>query len=145
MAKEIKIMPEIYTNAYITISASSASSCHEGFLATRCLDRRSFKYNSRPWNDFVPRYQENGVVGLVHVFSSFQEDHEPADRRAWTFQERELSPRYLEFGSHQVRWAGNSRSYYDGGFKDRFADDKESTTMPRLLVTCGQLNTDTTF
>jgi hypothetical protein len=36
-AEEISEMPQIYQNAYVTISAASAANCHDGFLHVRKL------------------------------------------------------------------------------------------------------------
>ena len=41
---------------------------------------------------------------------------DPIRRRAWTYQERILSPRVLDFSREQLRWVCNSRALFDGGF-----------------------------
>ena len=85
-------MPDIYTNAYVTVFASSASSCHDGFLATRC----------EICDDIVLRYQGNGVDGPIRILPPNKEEDDPIYRGAWTLQEREVSPRFLNLGSQGI-------------------------------------------
>lgn len=111
LAVELPKMPEIYKNAWVTISASSASTCFEGFLEQR---RPSADTQCE---DVALRYQcSNGTIGNIYMFQHESNTVDPIDKRAWTFQERRISPRFLDFASHQLRWKCNSRAYFDGGF-----------------------------
>src|SRR5437762_12930756 len=98
-------MADIYRNAYVTICAASARSCHDGFLrgAGECklhpgsgLLRGLFK---------VPYRCPNSAVGTIYLreLRSHSASVEFTSRRAWTLQEHLLSPRVLSYGS-QLAW-----------------------------------------
>jgi hypothetical protein len=134
MANELRIMPEIYANAYVTISASGANSCHDGFLAARSIDRRNTGgYHKLHEDDIILNYERHGVLGSAYFAASGTSVtvREPIEARAWTLQERELSPRILDYGSCHLRWICNSRCCYDGGRADE--DYGMSSSIHSLL------------
>ncbi|KAF2747212.1 HET-domain-containing protein [Sporormia fimetaria CBS 119925] len=118
MTTELRTMPKIYTNAHVTISASSASTCYEGFLQPRHASP------SASCDDITLAYELSpDVLGTVHLF----EDEtvlvkDPISKRAWTLQERRLSPRFLDFSSQQLKWMCASRAYHDGGLPSAMYD-----------------------
>lgn len=100
---EASRMAEVYANAYLTIAAASA---HDGTLG--CFTRRprrryhTFQYTS-----------SDGSSGDLHAFlvpvekARFVSEYqlmrdEPLSVRAWTMQERMLSPRTLFFATDQM-------------------------------------------
>jgi hypothetical protein len=89
--RELGKMAGIYNGAYITILASSAATCQEGFLGVHD-HTREFR---------LPYLCQNGEIGtmsLSHVVNSNRLlKPSPADHRAWIFQEQFMSPRVLEF------------------------------------------------
>ncbi|KAH8879178.1 HET-domain-containing protein [Thozetella sp. PMI_491] len=100
---EIQRMGHIYSNAYLTIGATSASAASQGFLAHRI-------HSGIPI-DF--RVSMNGRCegrvffrGCSKIASSFREDVEdsPLLRRAWVKQERMFSRRTVDFSSKQIYW-----------------------------------------
>ncbi|CAG7565803.1 unnamed protein product [Fusarium equiseti] len=95
-------MCDVYGNAYLTIAATRARNCSEGFLGTR----DGSEYTHIPFN-------QGGINGNVAVFpmplsrvSPWSEiidlEEEPLSERAWALQERYLSPRTLHFASTQI-------------------------------------------
>lgn len=101
MHSELGKMSQIYSSAYITISASCSWSCSNGFLA----DTSSTVIQ-------LPFQCGNGETGMVNLYdeslgdmkrdkSVFIRSVEPVDSRAWIFQEHFLSPRLLRFNLFQ--------------------------------------------
>ncbi|KAH8747849.1 heterokaryon incompatibility protein-domain-containing protein [Hyaloscypha finlandica] len=105
--REIHKMPLIYKNAHLTLCASTARSCSEGFL------------HPRPdYSDCQLRVcKPNGEIGTILMdqipwISPLVT--EPLGTRAWAFQERLLSPRLLEYGWRTLRWGCSCSARYSG-------------------------------
>ncbi|KAI1191913.1 heterokaryon incompatibility protein-domain-containing protein, partial [Nemania serpens] len=118
-AIEIAKMPYIYGGAVFTIIASRAASVWDGFLDTRV-----------PTPDTIPAFQipwccDGDQLGSVTMVD-LDTQPEPIDDRGWTFQERLLSNRLLEFGTRQTRCtcreSGSSTGYRDGWRKESETD-----------------------
>jgi hypothetical protein len=110
-------MGDVYGNAYLTISAASASSCHDGFLETREEQRCIVT---------LPFCCEDENIGkasmwirIHHEPRSVSRNDEPLDRRAWTLQERFMSHRLLIFSQIQVFFMCATSFGSDGGTVDR--------------------------
>ncbi|CAH0051918.1 unnamed protein product [Clonostachys solani] len=111
VSKQVGMMPQIYQNATVTITASTSSTCYESFL----------KPKSPP-----PLYRA-GLALAVELPNTergtmFLRDcdddvpfREPVSQRAWTLQENILSPRLLEYGYERVRWSCRSLQTSQGG------------------------------
>jgi len=106
LVQELASMPQIYQRAWVTISASTAASVSDGFLQNRCYSHSSGTCQTR-----VPislPYVANdgsttGKITFVHLSDACSlEEAEPINQRAWTYQERRLSPRLLDFRYNQV-------------------------------------------
>ncbi|KAL2876463.1 hypothetical protein SGCOL_008269 [Colletotrichum sp. CLE4] len=95
---EIAKMPYIYGQASFTIMASRAKTAWEGFLQDRGSDIESGQAFLLSWQS------EKGEIGSI-TLAELETGHEPIDERGWTFQERLLSLRAVEFGSRQTRWS----------------------------------------
>jgi len=111
-AREINRMPTIYNGAYVTISASSAPSCFDGFLHGRSLPLQN--------TPFALNYQSsNGEGGRIIFADNFSPNRypDPVNLRGWTYQERLLSPRLLDFSTTQLRWRCVGYKDCDGGFR----------------------------
>jgi Heterokaryon incompatibility protein (HET) len=109
---EIRKMADIYSGSAVTIVAARARSCHDGFLHERTLPDL--------WCNSTFRLRYRCLDGeICRVFLSEYDDlveyREPLDERAWTLQERALSPRVLSFGSRKTRWKCISHAEIDGG------------------------------
>lgn len=90
-------MGYVYQNACLTIAVPESSSCTEGFLHEKTQRQQSLS---------VPCLN----YGCHVVFDPLPRDWDLAiekgalNQRAWTFQERLLSPRVLFMGRQQVFW-----------------------------------------
>jgi hypothetical protein len=100
-ATEMAKMASIYLGATITISATSAKDCKEGFLGDRDL---ASAYGSLFRLSFCGG--DDGVRGsmLLSEHPICDTNQEPIDERAWTMQEHHLSLRLIRFGSKQTTW-----------------------------------------
>lgn len=110
---EIGRMEYIYSNAYVTISASSSADCNSGFLEMRKQVKESI---------MVPFCSEKGEIGGVTLSpircpetKDYLTPHEPINYRAWTFQESFLSPRMLIYSKYQLFWVCGETWGRDGG------------------------------
>ncbi|KAE9366929.1 HET-domain-containing protein [Stipitochalara longipes BDJ] len=93
-------MCDIYSNAYLTIAATSASDDSQGFLRHRpskavCIDliypdQETIRFFLQP-EKASNGYYSDSCDGPLHL-------------RAWTLQERLLSRRVLGFASNQMYW-----------------------------------------
>jgi len=93
-AQDISNMHDIYANAFITICASSAVKCSDGFL-------KDFT-NSFPSAIRVPFHPPESTAGTILLrkqLSIVSRWRTPLDVRAWAYQEAALSPRKLIFDS----------------------------------------------
>ncbi|KAK4073538.1 uncharacterized protein Triagg1_5364 [Trichoderma aggressivum f. europaeum] len=112
-AEQISRMAEIYEQAYITISAASATAVPEGFLHDRYMaGEKGFR---------MPFTCQDGRMSAVILWQGREPDAwEPIDQRSWCLQESILSPRVLEYGTHNIRWhcaqsrADESKLRHDG-------------------------------
>lgn len=145
VSRELNRMTRVFRNAWITLSAASAASCHDGFLQHR-----------RPRRSVVPRFElpfgpvegggggeAPGTVVLGEAFWHYAYD-EPVNQRAWCFQESLLSPRVAVFGTHELLWqcckvsdpviAGGAGHSYDEGHerlpRAYLEDDSSSDGVP---------------
>jgi hypothetical protein len=109
--REIARMASIYQNALVTIAATNTSRCIDGFLLDRYPPNGEILIEDLPWSC------DDGSFGKVclHRQSWHRVDREPLNQRAWTLQERMLSPRVLSFGSRQLMWECQTARYTDGG------------------------------
>ncbi|KKP06387.1 hypothetical protein THAR02_01535 [Trichoderma harzianum] len=96
-AEQISRMAEIYEQAYITISAARATAVPEGFLHDRYVaGEKGFR---------MPFTCQNGQTSAVILWQGREPDAwEPIDQRSWCLQESILSPRVLEYRTHNIRW-----------------------------------------
>ena len=112
MIHEIARMESIYSNAYVTISASCAIDCNAGFLGVQSPAKKSCT---------VPFRCNNGEVGQVSVSAldpSQNIDYastEPIHSRAWTFPESFFSRRMIIYSKHQLFWVCGETWGKDGG------------------------------
>ena len=109
-AAEIAHMPHIYRNSTLTIAASVAATVQAGFLRERTAIDLPGAVFELPFQ--CKRPVRCGSITLIKANIG----PEPLDLRAWTMQERLLSPRTVEFGTHQLRFLcqNNPRGLTDG-------------------------------
>ncbi|KAI0813430.1 hypothetical protein GGR55DRAFT_703415 [Xylaria sp. FL0064] len=91
---EAKKMGDVYSFAYLTIAASSATSSLDGFLE-RSKHRRCATVATT-----------DGPLHLAEAIDNFVEDVEDGilNTRGWVLQERALSRRIIHFTSTQMYW-----------------------------------------
>ncbi|KAI1350966.1 hypothetical protein F5Y01DRAFT_315249 [Xylaria sp. FL0043] len=91
---EAKKMGDVYSFAYLTVAASSATSSLGGFLE-RSKHRRCATVATT-----------NGPLRLAEAIDNFVEDVEDGvlNTRGWVLQERALSRRIIHFTSTQMYW-----------------------------------------
>ena len=121
ITREISKMSDIYRGAYLTVSASMARSCSDGFLhfnpATHPLMKSLFS---------VQYLYPDGILGLVTLGRIGRDCvntyTEIVDARAWTLQEQLLSVRFLDFCSHTLAWRCEIKRDFNGNSvsRDRF-------------------------
>ena len=125
---ELQEMPSYYRNAYLTICAGG-SSCDDGFLTTKsahCDDHLGMGIPRDLLN--IPYFAPNGEIDDIF----FREENpyslsdEPVSKRAWTFQERILSPRVLTYGGRML-WQCTTTQKSAGGVQD-WSFDTRSTS-----------------
>jgi len=120
VAKEISQMPDIYSQALVTISTSRAETVIEGFLHE--IDQADLVTES-----FKLRVQcPNGAIGSVFLLGVPDGSAiiSTLSTRGWTLQERCLSSRILDYGTFQTRWICNSskglKGFTDGWQRNEF-------------------------
>ena len=106
--REIAQMARVYGNATVTIAASRASTAWEGFFGLRPplgVARPDLVFQ-------LPSQSAGKTRGSVVLAPLTWERTEPIDLRGWTYQERVLSPRVLDFGTLRTHWS--CRTQVDG-------------------------------
>ncbi|KAF3017094.1 hypothetical protein E8E14_007992 [Neopestalotiopsis sp. 37M] len=120
--KELALMPMIYRNAAITIVASRAKSVTEGFLHERLPFKDTAETSFalpciEPWDEShgdiqiepAQIFPVGDLIGYESPDLLLREGDEdgippnPLISRAWTYQERALSPRVIDFGLYGTR------------------------------------------
>ncbi|KAK5627655.1 hypothetical protein RRF57_003370 [Xylaria bambusicola] len=104
-ALEISRMTDIYNRSYVTISASTALTCRDGFLQTRQLEKIPIRLRTE-----VSRKKKGSVLLVTDP-----DRDEPIHKRGWTMQEHLLAPRLLMFGSLCMEFRCLSGNERDGG------------------------------
>lgn len=116
---ELAHMAAIYGGAYITLAAASAATVEDGFLQRRKHPKPedwcswvTLPDGSRQQRIFPPlsvQYTDLGTVLLAcpSVHRDILPVDEPIDTRAWTYQEKTLSPRILLFRTETLQWLCN--------------------------------------
>ncbi|KAI0130530.1 heterokaryon incompatibility protein-domain-containing protein [Xylariales sp. AK1849] len=105
--REVSRMAQIYNCAYVTVSASTASTCYDGFLGPRKLTHGPIRLPAKASGCKM------GSVVLMHDPCGEQ----PIQSRGWTLQEHLLSPRLLTFGPLRLEYRCMNDTVHDGGWK----------------------------
>ncbi|CAN9185858.1 unnamed protein product [Alternaria alternata] len=94
---ELARMGDIYSKAHFTLLASRSPTVQDGFLKPRYIPKeRGYR---------LPYICNDGQIGSVVLWAGRDVGvAEPIHQRGWCFQEQILSPRILEFGTHQIRY-----------------------------------------
>jgi len=111
VTEEISRMSDYYENAFICISAASASSCNEGFLQPRSGN----PYHHGPFE--LPYRGPDNSMGSIKLvtYADYSSALEPAKARAWIMQESLLAPRLLSYSYRNLAWSCRRVNCSDGG------------------------------
>ena len=115
---ELPNMASYYENAYFTLIAGGAK-CTDGFLAPKkACDKHkgASSFRNMLARPFLCRKRDTHVC-LFREETPYDLSKEPVFKRAWTFQERIMSPRVLMYGQRVV-WQCKSLQVSDGGCDD---------------------------
>ena len=138
--REISQMRRIYSNAYCTISAANVSKVIESFLQARPT------HGSHVFT--LPYICPDGKIGTMtlgqdvklrdnpgwSVMQFYDPYAEPINRRAWTLEEKLLSPRILIYAAKSLRWLCDSDEWSDGGNPDARFDTQAERLPYRMQV-----------
>jgi hypothetical protein len=115
-AKELARMAEYYSNAHITICAAGEK-CTSGFLAAHsgCDHHPESKLPNDLLHLRVLDETDTVRTLLFRPETPLVRRSDGIEQRAWTLQERVLSPRVLFYGSQRTTWQCSSKSHGDGG------------------------------
>ncbi|KAF2623385.1 HET-domain-containing protein, partial [Macroventuria anomochaeta] len=110
VAREISLMAQIFEQAYVSISAASAASVHEGFLANQ----------NAPVGTAVPvtfNFPDSDMTPLLieRVERTRDPANDPINLRAWTLQEHILAPRMLVYSTEELWWQCESSVTHSKG------------------------------
>lgn len=130
---EIPQMRRIFSSAHCTIIAATAAHCHAGFLHAR---------EPPPSPELYVPYPGPGVKN-GHVFlrkhdpdqwTLYDPLEDPINERAWTLEERLLSPRRLIYSKNHLRWICETTELTNGGdLEDRkWPSERRIDRMDRL-------------
>jgi hypothetical protein len=94
---ELAKMCNIYQDALVTIVAAKAANANQGFLEDRIPPEPSTK---------IPFWGPDRKLdtAFVRLEGWYDDGNEPINSRAWTLQERLLSPRLLIYASHTLQY-----------------------------------------
>ena len=107
--RESQKMGSIYSQAVVTLSATSSSSVHDGLFNISSISQSSHFRNSMVVRNTTTRGEPTELL----VYDTWSENsmnsplsltEGPLAQRAWTCQERILSPRILHFTDQQLFW-----------------------------------------
>ncbi|KAK0102573.1 hypothetical protein ONS95_006184 [Cadophora gregata] len=90
----------VYSHAWCTIASSSARGCHEGMRLVRKEIEAACDFVARDSEDCRMKIR---LFKTPITWETFYQRN-PLNKRGWTFQERELSPRILHFSDDQMWW-----------------------------------------
>lgn len=100
LSQELAAMPKIYKCAILVITACTASSSAEGFLAPRAERVKHDKYVTR-----IRYHTPRGRSGTILLdLKPAKVYTEPVDSRAWTLQESILACRQVRYESSGIKW-----------------------------------------
>jgi hypothetical protein len=115
-ARESGKMCQVYSNAEITISASSASASNEGIFGLQKygLPPRALQYREHTLYTRVNTNREHNRYTMQMCVL----DAPPINRRAWTFQEATLSNRVIHYTGRELVWECNEYFSCECGFSN---------------------------
>lgn len=125
-AHEVSRMAEIFKNACVTVCAARNEKAEESFLQDRSDEETKLAKDLFPLSYRIPDKNATNLTaalqGAPEGFANlwvreevkYDMQWEPSTSRAWTMQERLLSPRILHYGA-RLFWQCNTFQQCDGG------------------------------
>ena len=139
--EQINQMRNIYNFAFATIAVGTASSVTQGFLS---------RNEPLLWSPRIQLRCPNNSIGQITIYSvngretiKYDPLQHALDSRAWTLQERVLSPRVIVYSANTIHWLCNTKeeaySLYISdspfGLSSRTPDVLGETETPEKLRT----------
>ncbi|KAH6684977.1 heterokaryon incompatibility protein-domain-containing protein, partial [Plectosphaerella plurivora] len=105
-ARESALMAAIYSNSHLTLAATASKNGSEGLFKERAVDTFSMTVPGlAPLAASVMRRREHEcLLNIDEESVDYFEDSLPLNTRAWVYQERLLSPRFLHFSTDELVW-----------------------------------------
>ena len=132
LARELRSLPQIFQDAYLTIEASCARSVNEGFL-----DYRGFFYQRFPPIRLCIQEESTGLRGEVIMVDTDSPAgnmlmfKNPIDTRAWTYQESLLTSRLLQYTNFGLIWRCKTCGFFQDSVSEKPEDDDaDNMTSP---------------
>ncbi|KAK0648256.1 heterokaryon incompatibility protein-domain-containing protein [Cercophora newfieldiana] len=141
MADQIGQMYAVYRSAYVTISAATAATSQEGFLHPRTSFRGftlSARLSSNVFGHVLAVPEPKAALRSGASTAGHTHDY-PLFTRGWTYQEHQLSPRILIYGTCGMLYWCPSSSHRDGG--NEHPGWQEQNEYAALLFYQAQLGT----
>ncbi|PKS05934.1 hypothetical protein jhhlp_007767 [Lomentospora prolificans] len=131
--RESQCMGLVYEGAFVTLCALSSSSCHEGFLDRSPRHKIDVSFQSTLDPNIQGTYTmiQRGakLTSDEYIYEPLQEDLQLStwEKRAWTFQEMELSTRLIFFGENMLHYRCGMQELSENGFQRRIEGDEPLT------------------
>jgi hypothetical protein len=129
---EASQMCSVYENACITIAATGADNASRGLYASISPEYQGYKVDKINGADIYVR-KVPPHAALMQFIRYRDNETFPLLDRAWVYQERMLSPRFLHFGSHELVWECLTTSCCPCG--DNYQTGKGMSWQPKVLYT----------
>ena len=135
-AEQSAKMDQVYGNAYLTVCATNSSSAAAGFLGRRSPSHHllgTTQHSGQRYPVYMTDHMHSKSLRRLFfsgVGGGGQLQHEPLVHRAWTIQERMLSPRTLHFGSFRAIWACRECTRTEDGIQGDPQTDELAAMTP---------------
>lgn len=112
--RESRMMAHIYSNACVTLAATSSNSCHETFLG-RNHGKVTVPFISRLKPGIMGHYDIRPLgFGIMDAWQLSEHSRSSWVARGWVVQEHMMSTRILLFGTRRIQFeCGDSRGFED--------------------------------
>ncbi|KAI1141370.1 HET-domain-containing protein [Hypoxylon sp. FL0543] len=112
--REAPLMFYVYQNAFLTLGASHAEDSSKGLFSSLEPGRQLQLGTIRHGDETFQLYAQQSFADTTNLFLYHRS--EPLFKRAWTFQERIVSPRILYFTKDELIWECYSTTTCECGF-----------------------------